>query len=148
MSGLIKRLRIIAGPNGSGKTSLYRALLELGRPNFGVSVNADEIEKDLHMKGIISFHEYGLKVENTDLHESFRSFLETRKSGIGAQDFEVNDNFLVCKSRDGLDSYFASFVSEYIRIKMINVGKSPITFETVMSHYSKLNFMDYGPQSE
>jgi predicted ABC-type ATPase len=40
-----KRMRVFAGPNGSGKTTIIKTLKE--RIRFGVYVNADDIEKDL-----------------------------------------------------------------------------------------------------
>ena len=39
-----KRMRIFAGPNGSGKTTIFKALLNEEKIGLGVYVNADDIE--------------------------------------------------------------------------------------------------------
>ena len=41
----IKRMRVFAGPNGSGKTNLTRELQE--KVSLGIYVNADDIEQTL-----------------------------------------------------------------------------------------------------
>jgi predicted ABC-type ATPase len=41
----IKRLRLFAGPNGSGKTTILERIPK--KLNFGYIVNADDIEKAL-----------------------------------------------------------------------------------------------------
>lgn len=141
MSGIIKRLRIIAGPNGSGKTTVYRALLNVGHPNFGVYINADEIENTLRTKGILSFQSYDIEADDKELKASFDIFLKTRKTNVKKDSFRLNDNFLILRNRDFLDSYFAGFIAEFIRDKMISWGRPKITIETVMSHPSKLDLM-------
>ena len=57
MSASLKRLRIFAGPNGSGKTSLYSTFESKYNP--GVFVNADEIELKLRKNRFVDFSEYG-----------------------------------------------------------------------------------------
>lgn len=53
MSASLKRLRIFAGPNGSGKTSLYSTFESKYNP--GVFVNADEIELKLRNIDLLIF---------------------------------------------------------------------------------------------
>ena len=53
---MIKRLRVLAGPNGSGKTSVYRELRD--KFHWGVFVNADEIAK-----GLSPFNPEGVAIE-------------------------------------------------------------------------------------
>jgi predicted ABC-type ATPase len=59
------RVRIFAGPNGSGKTSLYTEISKTY--HSGSFINADEIEKILKSKGLIDLTELGLKVTTQDL---------------------------------------------------------------------------------
>lgn len=42
-----KRMRVFAGPNGSGKTTIFKGMLAREAIQLGVYVNADEIE--LHL---------------------------------------------------------------------------------------------------
>lgn len=143
MSGTAKRLRIIAGPNGSGKSSVFKELLKEGHPNFGIFVNADDIESTLKLKGILSFKDYGITVSEEEFQESFRKAVRTRNTQVEEGDFDVNDNFLVYHNKEFIDSYFAGIVAEFVRDKMLSSRISPITIETVMSHQSKLDVMDY-----
>ena len=50
-----KRLRIFAGPNGSGKSTIHKQLITKGDINFGIFVNADEIENLLKTAGRLDF---------------------------------------------------------------------------------------------
>lgn len=63
------RIRLFAGPNGSGKTSLYYKISKTY--NSGIFINADEIEKTLQTKGLIDLSEFGLKVTAKDLEKFF-----------------------------------------------------------------------------
>lgn len=141
MSAAVKRLRIIAGPNGSGKTSVYKALLNEGHPNFGIYINADEIEKELATRGIMSFQKYQIKVLESNLKESFSKSKKVRKTSVCSNHFLVKDNFLIIKKKDNIDSYFAGFLADFIRDEMLSHHIERITIETVMSHPSKLDLI-------
>lgn len=60
-----KRLRIFAGPNGFGKSTLANNLKR--KIAIGVFVNADEIELDFINKGHLSLHKYKLRVDTEHL---------------------------------------------------------------------------------
>jgi predicted ABC-type ATPase len=42
-----KRMRVFAGPNGSGKTTIFKGILNESKVNLGIYVNADEIEETI-----------------------------------------------------------------------------------------------------
>jgi predicted ABC-type ATPase len=66
----IKRMRVFAGPNGSGKTTIINSLRsEIG---FGVYVNADDIEKLLDESSVLLFSAYQLKITEDQLHTFFK----------------------------------------------------------------------------
>lgn len=140
---MTKRLRIIAGPNGSGKTSVYEDLVRSHNFNFGIFVNADEIEAVLSRTGVINFRDYSIEVTEEDFLSAYATF----RNNISAIDIDkrisVNDNFLVVKDKILSDSYFACFVADFIRNCMLSSGVRVITIETVMSHPSKLDFMKF-----
>lgn len=66
-----KRLRLFAGPNGSGKTTiLERIPKEL---NLGFIVNADEIEKTLKLRGSLTLNEQNISTQTELLQDYFRN---------------------------------------------------------------------------
>jgi signal recognition particle receptor subunit beta len=64
----IKRLRIFAGPNGSGKTSLVKRFPE--KMHLGVFVNADDIEKEMLLNGSFNAAPFGITVSGNELVSS------------------------------------------------------------------------------
>lgn len=138
---MTKRLRILAGPNGSGKTSVYEELKNSKYVQFGIFVNADEIEKKLANDKTLSFDEYQIDVDGGDFINSYKKFLENKLSSIGIDDFSIQSNALFISSNKNVDSYFASHLASYVRDAMLEKGISKITIETVMSHESKLELI-------
>lgn len=69
----IKRLRIFAGPNGSGKTTIIENLRN--EVPFGVYVNADDIEQQLKKSKIFLFSTYQLNVSEDELQSFFKKTL-------------------------------------------------------------------------
>ncbi|MBO9613438.1 MAG: zeta toxin family protein [Dyadobacter sp.] len=141
-----RRLRVFAGPNGSGKTTIFRQIAE--KFDIGYYVNADDLEVQLINTKKIELTPFGL----TDLQEyefahfqNNHSILQTaRQSG-----FELNltysgaDNSIIDSNTQGRTySYEAALIADFLRIKLIERGKK-LTFETVMSHPSKLDMLQY-----
>lgn len=141
MPGKSKRLRIIAGPNGSGKSTFIDTL----RKNFdcGIYINTDEIEKGLRDTGFINLNNY--KISSTP--EDFNSFIlssnsqsliqKATKEGLSIN-LTLEENILISNSE--INSYEAALIVEYIKNKLIE-NMQLFTFETVMSHHSKLDFV-------
>ncbi len=125
----MKRLRIIAGPNGSGKTSVYEDLLRLGVAHFGVFVNADIIEARIKTRGILSFQEFGVSVQEKVFKNGFAAFPKMDESAIKPDDFSITDNFLVISKKERADSYFACFIASFIREAMLDAGVERITIK-------------------
>lgn len=134
------RIRIFAGPNGSGKSTLNSVL-----PSYllGLYLNADEIEASLKRQGFVDLSCYGLESPL----EGIQDFLTTSplflKSGAdvvpaGAVVVEGARVLLADKLRN---SYAAAALAEYVREELLRKGVS-FTFETVMSHQSKVDFME------
>ncbi len=134
----VPRLRMFAGPNGSGKSTLKDYLA----PEWlGVYVNADEIEKALRSGAGLNFSDYAIDVPHAD----FQSFLAT-SSLLAKQNLQ--DEAACLQVVDGVlnfgkvlpNSYYASVLADLIRQKLLEAGES-FTFETVMSHPSKVAFL-------
>ncbi|MCX6350708.1 MAG: hypothetical protein NTX03_02480, partial [Bacteroidetes bacterium] len=65
-----KRLRIFAGPNGSGKTTIINALKN--KVKLGVYINADDIENSFSTKGFIDLFAYKIKSDTKEIQDFIR----------------------------------------------------------------------------
>ena len=135
-----KRLRIFAGPNGSGKTTIINKLKST--ISFGVYVNADDIEKSLTDNGHIDLGPYKLKATTSTLKRFFLSdeFSKLNDSDIW-QYLTVKKNNIIISDKKYITSYIAADIAEFIRQTLLK-EKISFTYETVMSHESKLDFME------
>ena len=132
-------MRIFAGPNGSGKTTIIQGLQT--EIKFGVYINADDIEQSLRKTKSILFDTYQLNVDNNKLHQFFRNskFSPIKRNEPDLwQKLSVNKNVLNVSTE--IDSYFAADIAEFIRQEVMNNNIS-FTYETVMSHKSKIDFL-------
>ena len=66
----VKRMRVFAGPNGSGKTTIIKSLQ--GEIPFGVYVNADDIESFLKESKVLLFNTWQLNISQLELQTFFR----------------------------------------------------------------------------
>lgn len=134
-----KRLRMIAGPNGSGKSTIINQLSS--QFNTGVYLNADDLEKEFNEKGYINLDIYNLK--DTD---SFKSFVENHTLTVKALKSDSNVNLElssnIIKNIGKMNSYKASIIVDFIRTQLIESSQK-LTFETVMSHHSKIDFLNF-----
>lgn len=137
------RIRVFAGPNGSGKTSLYSVISKTY--NSGIFINADEIEKILQTKGLIDLSEFGLKVTTKDLElfsslDDSQSLIAKAKQENSTIDITIAENFIVNKPKK-TNSYEAAFTAAFIRYLLVKDQKS-FSYETVMSDNSKLRELE------
>jgi predicted ABC-type ATPase len=134
-----KRMRVFAGPNGSGKTTIINSLRsEIG---FGVYVNADDIEIMLRESKVLLFNNYCLKITDIQLQSFFKksTFSPIKRNETDLwKKLHVSKNVLHINT--SVDSYLAADLAEFIRQELLNNDIS-FTYETVMSHESKLEFL-------
>lgn len=136
---MAKRLRILAGPNGSGKTSIYKDLRD--EFNWGVFVNADMIEQSLREDGELNLSAYGVSNISDDCFAAaFAASAQAQRSICALTNVEFVDDVLVLRDTKLLDSYFSAFVAAFIQSVLMEKGIS-FSLETVMSHPSKLDLM-------
>lgn len=136
-----KRLRVFAGPNGSGKTTIVNDLKN--KIKFGVYVNADDIEKEIKTTKSLNFKNYNLSITSLAIQSYFKkSKLTPVKSNNPEywQNISILNNKLVLNSRLKIDSYLAADFAEFIRQSLLKQNVS-FTYETVMSHPEKINFL-------
>lgn len=132
-----KRLRVIAGPNGSGKSTLTDIVKE--RVHLGVYVNADEIKVKILNAGRVDFSDYGLSVDAKAFFEALdrTTYKITRDDSY----WRLDNNGVFFLDLTKLEDYFVTFLAEFIRTSLLEQANC-FTFETVMSHPSKLDFME------
>ena len=76
-----KRLRIFAGPNGSGKTTITKIVESYVK--LGVYVNADELKVLLASHRSVDFSQYGLQLDSNKFLSAFKnSSLSTRLKSV------------------------------------------------------------------
>lgn len=133
-------MRVFAGPNGSGKTTILRKLQ--GEIPFGVYVNADDIERMLIEAKVILFDVYQLNVNEMVLQDFFKSstFSPVKRNEVDLwSKLKVKNNVLHINTK--IDSYLAADLAEFIRQQLVE-DEISFTYETVMSHVGKVDFME------
>ena len=140
-----KRLRMFAGPNGSGKSTIYDTVKN--KYDLGIYVNADDIEIKLNQDKFIKLLDYKLEGDGKD----FPAFLNNhglynyaRKNGYEV-DLSLDEGRIVT-SKSKSNSYEAAILADYLRTMLVLNGKS-LTFETVMSHRSKIEFLKFAQKN-
>ncbi len=131
----IKKLRVFAGPNGSGKTTIVNEIRT--KYNVGSFVNADIIQQTLNRLGYL------------DYSEIYHYFISTKEwlGYLKSSEREVSKVLLSLKFSDyhlisssSLDGYDAAIIAEFFRFKLV-FGMVTFSYETVFSHESKLEFL-------
>lgn len=142
-----KRLRIFAGPNGSGKTTIIQDLRD--KIPFGAYVNADDIEATLRINRELDISAYGLKINTDAIQEYLRhstfSPIKTKNPNLWTS-FIIDNNRLKILEGISVNAYMAADIAEFLRQQLLMAGKS-FTCETVMSHEGKLNLMEDAKQA-
>ncbi len=138
------RLRMFAGPNGSCKSELIEELQKSDIP-LGPVVNADNILKELAETGYIDLESFTLRnISQSDWNNALENIEEIKsrieKAGA-APEVKILENTLVSGSVR-LDSYAAAIIADFIRHLLIS-QKKDFSFETVMSHPKKVNFLEF-----
>jgi predicted ABC-type ATPase len=67
------KFRLFAGPNGSGKTSLFEDLKKNGFIHTELYINADRFERELKANLQFNFNAYRVKASHEDFLEHVKS---------------------------------------------------------------------------
>lgn len=133
----MKRLRIIGGPNGSGKTSLTNYLRSLPELDFGYYVNADDIQAELVKNGKLSFRQFDVE------SNGFAGFYEAHPlfARCEGNTFRMERHILTLEGQSPSSGYFAALIADFIRRQMLAAGVT-FSFETVMSDPDKIRLLE------
>lgn len=129
-------MRMFAGPNGSGKSTLKSVLPpEL----LGVYLNPDEIEQGIREQGFLDFSQHGVHTSAAEARKFFAesAFLQERGYGDAVARLGFTNERLRFADDAVVDSYLTLGAVEFLRQKLL-AQQSSFTFETVMSHASKV----------
>ena len=140
-----KRMRVFAGPNGSGKTTIVKSLQS--EIPFGVYVNADDIERLLKETKVLLFDAYQLTIDQSVLQNFFKSstFSPIKRHQPDLWEYLTVDGN-VLRVNTIVDSYLAADIAEFIRQHLL-LNNISFTYETVMSHESKIIFLQQARDS-
>ncbi|TCB58563.1 zeta toxin [Acinetobacter terrae] len=134
------RIRMFAGPNGSGKSTVKEYLLP---HHIGAYLNADELEQNLNTSHQLDLMAYHPALKAQDLID----FLKQKKRPNAGQlvplltnEPVLLDNGNIQFDASEIDSYLCARIIDYIRLEFLRL-KISFTFETVMSHISKVEFL-------
>lgn len=134
-------MRVFAGPNGSGKTTIFKGILKDNEVQLGVYVNADDIEQILRVNKKLLFSDYRLSVTEQLVRDFF---LNSSFSPVKRIEPDLHTKFKVVNNEltttAVIDSYLAADLAEFLRQQLLEADYS-FTYETVMSHPDKIQFL-------
>ncbi|MBC8097499.1 MAG: zeta toxin family protein [Akkermansiaceae bacterium] len=135
---------MFAGPNGSGKSTLKSYL---PKELLGVYLNPDETEQAIRTDGFLDFATYTVTTTADEALAFFNgsSFLASAGLGEAARRLSFANNRLDF-AKVAVNSYFASVAGDFLRHKLLE-QKVSFTFETVMSHPSKVALLAEAQQA-
>jgi predicted ABC-type ATPase len=130
-----KKLRVFAGPNGSGKSTLINEIRS--QFNIGLYVNADDILASFQSK---SYFDYSFILKDKIIQAEWNEFVirQKRPNSISLTKLRISDYFMLSEAQ--LNGYDASIIADFFRERLL-ISDYNFSFETVMSHFSKIDFM-------
>ena len=135
-----KRLRIFAGPNGSGKSTIINIVRDQGI-DLGIFVNADDIKVSFDSEGYVDFTSYNIIVSKMEIEDKLKNsffFPDSQSDEIIAH-LTLTNNKLSLHDLSFSD-ILSTFIADFIRSRLLGTCNK-FTFETVMSHPSKLEYI-------
>lgn len=134
------RIRMFAGPNGSGKSTVKEYLLP---QHIGAYLNAEELEQQLAQHHFLDLNIYHSSLTAVGLLSFLREKKRPRANEMApllAQEPNILSTSIIQFAESEIDSYLCARIIDYIRLTFLAL-KISFTFETVMSHISKVEFL-------
>lgn len=140
MNLAVPRVRMFAGPNGSGKTTVKN---ELQRPPhwFGIYINPDELEKTVRETGVLPLEPFELSTTTVELRSFFSSsqLLKNHQLDAASDTITLHAGTIDLGGLQ-MNSYYASVLADFLRRRALESSKS-FSFETVMSSPDKISLL-------
>lgn len=137
----VKRLRVFAGPNGSGKTSIFQLLAEHVR--MGHSVNADELLRNLETSAGVTLQHFLPSLSGEDFAAFYSGHPLHAHYGSPYPFVALQDGRLTlspaCDHSPKL-SYATAILADYVLTRLIEAGED-LAFEEVFSQPSAISLM-------
>lgn len=141
----MKRMRVFAGPNGSGKSTMVNQVINVGLKESGSEIinkrrhiNPDSFNSDsLASMREINFSEFGLTVNEVDFKDKIQKSPHYKRSKIDINNVVIENN---CFTIPNKNSYVGAILADYLRDCYIDSNERLFSFETVLSHSSKIDF--------
>lgn len=137
----VRRIRIFAGPNGSGKTTIVNAVKRAKKVRLGCYINADDIERKMRSSGKFLLNPLKFEIRNpSDFYEFAQNHGLVLNGKIKAISsiVKANKKSFVLLKPGLMSSYVSALIADFIREKLLSESKS-FSFETVMSDERKLD---------
>lgn len=139
-------MRVFAGPNGSGKSTIFNQISS--DFDIGVYVNSDEIEQQLIKNRFVQLNDFKIKIDRKSFNNYLRKhslFVKAKEEGFNLE-LKITQNIIYPIS-ERINSYEAAFISDIIRMELIKSGIK-FTYETVMSHHSKIETFELANKNQ
>lgn len=140
-------MRIFAGPNGSGKTTIKNNF----EFNLGYHLNADSILLQLQLNKSLNLTELGIQTSTDKLHKFIKKqglylrLLKESQTNINLKkqikclnEIIISENILIISELP--NAYIAAILTDFIRFELLK-NSHTFSFETVFSHPDKVNFI-------
>lgn len=134
---------MVAGPNGSGKSTILDLLEDrLGARHLGVRINPDDLERHLNERGALDLAALHVDATADEIIAFFAASPLLPESGIGDPRAAIRLDGSALRF-EGVEpnAYLASILAAFLRRKLLE-SRDSFTFETVMSHPSKVAFLE------
>lgn len=144
-----RRLRMFAGPNGSGKTSLVRKLAKESSPEglFQLHhfINADDLHRSLSEGKGIPLDLLQRDVSTEDVRTALLAGGRLASDHPFLKTVHVQGKVLSAPA-GACDGYVSAALADFLRDGLFAADQS-FAFETVMSHHSKIDFFAHARAS-
>ncbi|MFL5342835.1 MAG: hypothetical protein ACJ8F7_22095 [Gemmataceae bacterium] len=141
MSGT-PRVRMFAGPNGSGKTTVQREIAQKFRPDFlGVLINPDDLEGAIRTSGRLDLGAFRVSASDQQVRDAFTSSAFLKQQGLAEAAAAVRcDGRVIDFAGLPINAYYASVLADFLRRRLL-AGSVSFSFETVMSEPGKVGLL-------